>query len=51
LYGAGASIVLHPDGRIELTPAAGQRVVVAGDLETEHITYLPAGGFVKQALP
>jgi hypothetical protein len=48
---AGASIVLHPDGRIELTPAAGQRVVVAGDLETEHITYLPAGGFVKQALP
>jgi len=47
---AGASIVLHPDGRIELTPAAGQHVVVAGDLETEHITYLPAGGFVKQTL-
>ena len=46
----GASIVLHPNGRIEITPAAGQRVVVAGDLETERITYLPAGGAVKQAL-
>ncbi len=47
---AGASVVLHPDGRIEITPAVGRRVVVAGDLETEHITYLPAGSSVKQAL-
>lgn len=47
---AGASVVLHPDGRIEITPAAGQRVVVEGDLETERITYLPAGGGLKQTL-
>jgi hypothetical protein len=47
---AGASIVLHPDGTIELTPAAGQRVVVTSDLETEHIVYLPSGGAVKQTL-
>jgi hypothetical protein len=47
---AGASIVMHPDGRIEITPASGQRVVVAGDLETERVTYLPAGGGAKQTL-
>ncbi len=47
---AGASIVLHPDGRIEITPAAGRRVVVAGDLEADHVIYLPAGGAVKQTL-
>jgi hypothetical protein len=47
---AGASVALHPDGRIELTPAPGERVVVSGDLETEHVVYLPAGGTVKQAL-
>lgn len=47
---AGAFIVLHPDGRIELTPAAGQRVVVTGDLETERVTYRPSGGGPKQVL-
>jgi hypothetical protein len=47
---AGASIVLHPDGRIEITPAVGERVVVAGDLETERITYRPSGGGPKQIL-
>jgi hypothetical protein len=47
---AGASIVLHPDGRIEITPAAGRRVVIAGDLESERITYRPAGGGAKQTL-
>jgi hypothetical protein len=47
---AGASIVLHRDGRIEITPAPGQPVVVQGDLETERITYRPAGGGVKQTL-
>ena len=30
--------------------ASGRRVVVAGDLETERIRYLPAGGSVKQTL-
>ncbi len=44
------SAVLHPDGRIEITPAAGRRVVVAGDLEADHVIYLPAGGAVKQTL-
>ena len=47
---AGASVVLEPDGGITLRPAAGRRVVVAGDLETDHITYLPAGGGSKQPL-
>ena len=47
---AGASIVLHPDGRIEITPGAGHPVVVAGDLETERITYRPAGGGPKEIL-
>ena len=47
---AGASVVLHPDGRIEITPSAGERVVVAGDLEAERITYQPAGGGAKQIL-
>jgi hypothetical protein len=41
---------LHPDGRIEITPAAGQRLVVASDLETERITYRPSGGGPKQIL-
>jgi hypothetical protein len=47
---SGASIVLHPDGRIEITPASGQRVVVAGDLETERITYRPSAGGPKEIL-
>ena len=45
---AGASVVLLPDGAIELRPAAGRGVTVAGDLETEHLTYLPAGGGSKK---
>lgn len=48
---SGASIVLHPNGHIELRPAAGQQVIIAGDLDVGHITYLPAGGGVKQVLP
>ena len=48
---AGASVVLHPDGHIELRPAAGRNVVVAADLEAERITYLPAGGGPKRVLP
>lgn len=47
---AGASVVLLPDGGVEVRPAPGQDVVVAGDLETERITYLPAGGGPKQTL-
>ncbi len=48
---SGASIVLHPDGHIELRPAAGEQVVIAGDLDVDHITYLPAGGGAKKVLP
>jgi hypothetical protein len=47
---AGASVVLHPDGHIELKPAAGKNVVVSGDLETERITYQPSGGGPKREL-
>ncbi len=48
--GAGASVVLHPDGLIEITPAAGARVLVSGDLETERITFRPGAGGAKQTL-
>ena len=47
---AGAGVVLRADGSIELRPAPGKAVVVSGDMETEHITYLPAGSAVKQTL-
>jgi hypothetical protein len=47
---AGASVVIHANGAIDITPAAGQRVRIAGDLETEHIRYLPAGGGCKKDL-
>jgi serine/threonine protein kinase len=48
---AGASIVLHADGHIELAPAPGKNVLVVGDLETEKITYRPGGGGGKKVLP
>jgi hypothetical protein len=48
---AGASVVLRPDGAIELRPAAGRGVTVAGDIETERVVYRPAGGGAKQTLP
>jgi hypothetical protein len=47
---AGAGVVLHADGSIELIPAAGKGVLVSGDLETDHIRYLPAGGGLKRDL-
>lgn len=47
---AGASIVLHSDGRIELIPAPGRHVVVAGDLDAGHITYLPEGSAHRTSL-
>lgn len=47
---AGASVVLLADGAIEVRPGPGRGVVVAGDLETERITYRPLGGGPKQAL-
>ena len=47
---AGAAVVLQPDGSIELRPAPGRGVRVAGDLETERIVYAPAGGGLKKTL-
>ena len=47
----GASVVLHPDGSIELRPAAGRQVLVASDLEVERLRYRPASGGSKQTLP
>ena len=47
---AGASVVLRPDGSIELRPGAGAGVTVAGDLETERVVYRPGGGGVKKTL-
>lgn len=47
---AGASVVLRPDGSVEVRPAFGRSVLVAGDLETDRITYQPAGGGPKQVL-
>lgn len=47
---AGASVVLRPDGSIEVCPAAGRSVIVAGDLETEKVTYRPADGSPKKTL-
>jgi hypothetical protein len=47
---AGASVILRSDGAIELRPASGKGVIIAGDVETEHITYRPAGGAAKKTL-
>ena len=47
---SGASVVLHPDGRIEITPAPGHPVVIVGDLETGRVTYTPADGSAKKVL-
>ena len=48
--GVLASVALAADGSIVLTPAAGKRVIVAGDLETGRIRYQPVGGGAKQDL-
>lgn len=45
-----ARVVLTAAGDIELHPAAGRRVIVAGDMEIDHLRYLPAGAAVKQDL-
>ncbi len=47
---AGASVVLRPDGSVEVHPAAGRSVIVGGDLETEQVTYRPFGGGPKKTL-
>lgn len=45
-----AAVMLQDDGSIRLQPAAGRRVIVAGDLEAERITYLPSAGLPKKTL-
>jgi hypothetical protein len=45
-----ASVTLRADGAISIAPAPGRTIVLAGDLEAEHVRYLPAGGLVKQDL-
>ena len=45
-----ARVILTAAGDIELRPMSGRRVIVHGDLEAEHLRYLPAGGSVKQDL-
>ena len=47
---AGASVVLHADGSVEVRPGPGRSITLAGDVETERITYLPAGGGPKRTL-
>lgn len=47
---AGASVVLLPDGSIELRPALGQTVAVAGDLEADRVFALPSGGGPRKQL-
>jgi hypothetical protein len=49
--GALASVTLESDGTIRLAPASGAKVVIAGDLETDRIRYLPSGGGFHQNLP
>lgn len=45
-----ARVRLERDGDITLIPAAGRRVLIQGDLEAEHVRYLPVGGVVKADL-
>jgi hypothetical protein len=47
---AGAAVVLQPDGSIEMRPAPGKGVLIAGDIETERVVYQPAGGGLKKTL-
>lgn len=48
--GAIAKVRLEADGTIRLTPSSGHKVIVAGDLETEGIRYLPSTGLPKKDL-
>jgi hypothetical protein len=42
-----ARVLLQSNGQVHLTPAAGQTVVIDGDVETGRIYYAPAGGGAK----
>jgi hypothetical protein len=45
-----ARVVLNAAGDIELHPLAGRRVIVDGDLEINHLFYVPHNGSVKEEL-
>ena len=45
-----ATVMLQASGDISLTPAAGRKVVIAGDLDVGHVSYLPSGGGGKKNL-
>ena len=51
--GSGAQLALvqlTSAGEIRFQPAGGQKVVIAGPLDAEQITYLPQGSTVKATL-
>jgi hypothetical protein len=45
-----ARVLLTAAGEIRLRPASGAKVVIEGDLEVGHVTYLPAAGGGPQPL-
>jgi hypothetical protein len=44
------SVTLQDDGSIRIAPLAGQKIVLAGDVEAERIEYLPLSGLPKKTL-
>jgi hypothetical protein len=47
---AEASVEIETDGTIRLTPAPGRRVVIAGDVDVDRVTYLPSAGLPRKTL-
>lgn len=45
-----AKVLLLASGEIRLTPAAGSKVIIEGDAETQRIFYAPDGGGAKRWL-
>ena len=44
------TLTIEANGDIRLSPGAGRRVVITGDLDVEHVRYLPAAGPPKKTL-
>jgi hypothetical protein len=47
---AEASVEIETDGTIRLTRAPGRRVVIAGDVDVDRVTYLPSAGLPRKTL-
>jgi hypothetical protein len=45
-----ARVLISANGDIRLAPAAGRQIVLEGDLEARHVSYLPQGGGARQTL-